>query len=107
MAVTRDDVIHVAHLARLALPEERIPGLVSQLNGILGHMEELGKVDTGGVCAAFGVGDAGMPLREDVGGSVPLERPLEAFAPLVRDGFLLVPRLATHEDLNEDGEELE
>ena len=29
---------------------------------------------------------------------MPLERPREAFAPQMRDGFFLVPRLSTHED---------
>jgi aspartyl-tRNA(Asn)/glutamyl-tRNA(Gln) amidotransferase subunit C len=102
MAVTPDDVMHVAHLARLAVPAERLPDLVAQLNGILGHMEVLGRVDTQGVAAAAGVGDAGMPLRVDTGPPDALERPPEAIAPLMRDGFFLVPRLSTHEDLNAD-----
>ncbi len=38
-----------------------------------------------------------MPLRADAGPPEPLARPPEAFAPSVRDGLLLVPRLATHE----------
>jgi len=45
-----------------------------------------------------GVGAAGTPLRVDVGNQIPLARPREAFAPAMRDGFLIVPRLATHED---------
>jgi hypothetical protein len=32
-----------------------------------------------------------------------LERTLESFAPSMRDGFFLVPRLATHEDSAESG----
>ena len=34
-------------------------------------------------------------------GAVPLAARPEAFAPTVREGFLLVPRLATHEDAGE------
>jgi hypothetical protein len=37
-----------------------------------------------------------MPLREDTGPPLPLARARDRFAPAVRDGFLLVPRLATH-----------
>ena len=103
MAVTADDLARVAELARLRLDDERVPELVRQLNGILEHMRVLGAVDTEGVPAAAGVGDAGLPLREDHGPAIPLERPLEAIAPrgpggapATRDGFLLVPRLATH-----------
>jgi Asp-tRNA(Asn)/Glu-tRNA(Gln) amidotransferase C subunit len=43
-----------------------------------------------------------MPLRDDVVAPVQLTRPLADFAPKVRDGFILVPRLATHEDAAED-----
>jgi aspartyl-tRNA(Asn)/glutamyl-tRNA(Gln) amidotransferase subunit C len=98
MAVTRDDVVHVAALARLALPEERVPELVEQLNGILSHMDVLQKVDTTGVMGTAGVGDAAAPLRPDVVSPIPLLRPLSEIAPAWRDGFFLVPRLATHED---------
>jgi hypothetical protein len=35
------------------------------------------------------------------GASVSLTNPRESFAPLMRDGFFLVPRLATHEDQGE------
>ena len=54
--------------------------------------------------ATTGVGDAGLVLREDAGPPFPLSRPLEGFAPAMRDGFLMVPRLATH---TTDEEELE
>jgi aspartyl-tRNA(Asn)/glutamyl-tRNA(Gln) amidotransferase subunit C len=104
MAVTRDDVAHVAELARIALDEARVDELVRELNGILVHMDVLSRVDTEGVEATAGVGDAGMPLRPDEGPPIPLERPREAFAPAMRDGFFIVPRLATHEDAVEDVE---
>ena len=104
MAVTREDVLHVATLARLALDETSVPRLVSELNGILEHMEVLQKVDTGGVMGAEGVGDAGMPLRADGGPPYPLAHSREEFAPEMRDGFFLVPRLSTHEDATESVE---
>ena len=102
MAVTRADVEHVANLARMALDEERLPELVEQLNSILGHMEVLSRVKTEGVIGAASVGDAALPLREDAGPPIPLLRRLDQFAPRMRDGFFLVPRLATHETLGED-----
>lgn len=102
MAVSRDDVRHVAALARLDVPESRLPDLVAQLNGILSHMDALAKVKTTGVMATAGVGDAAMPLRTDIGPPIPLLHPLASFAPQTRDGFLLVPRLATHESTGDD-----
>ena len=101
MAVTREDLLHVAALARLALDEAAIPKLVKELNGILEHMGVLQRVDTTGVTGAEAVGDAGMPLRADGGMPYPLARGQETFAPETRDGFFIVPRLSTHEDATE------
>lgn len=102
MAIGPDDVRHIAALARLAVPENRIPELVSQLNDILSHMDALGRVDTSNVTAVAGAGDAAMPLRADLGPPIALAHPLASFAPQLRDGFFLVPRLATHEDSGDD-----
>jgi aspartyl-tRNA(Asn)/glutamyl-tRNA(Gln) amidotransferase subunit C len=103
MAVTIDDVQHIAELARLGLDSERARSLVAELNTILGHMEALAKVDTAGVEATVGVGAAGTPLRPDAGQPPKLARTPDAFAPAMRDGFFVVPRLATHEAAEADG----
>jgi aspartyl-tRNA(Asn)/glutamyl-tRNA(Gln) amidotransferase subunit C len=96
VAVSLDDVRHIAALARLGLPDERARELMGELNTILGHMDALSRVDTASV---IGDGDAapGMPLREDAGPPDPLCRSPEHSAPSMRAGFFLVPRLATHE----------
>jgi aspartyl-tRNA(Asn)/glutamyl-tRNA(Gln) amidotransferase subunit C len=96
--VTEDDVRHVASLARLALDEARVPALVAELDGILRHMAALHKVDTRNTAPAAGVGAGGTPLRADEGPAYPLAYPREAFAPALRDGFFVVPRLPTHGD---------
>ncbi len=101
MAVTIDDVRHIASLARLGLTDTRAAAIVAELNTILGHMDELAKVDTAGVEEAIGVGAEGLPVRKDAGPPFPLARSLDAFAPSVRNGFLLVPRLSTHESPEE------
>lgn len=96
MAVTEQDVRHIAALARLGVADERMPSLVGELNHILEHMAVLEKVDTTGLDPAASVGSLAMPLRTDQGPQYPLARARDSFAPAVRDGFLLVPRLATH-----------
>jgi len=101
VAVTIDDVRHIAALARLGLPEQRAAAIVNELNTILAHMDELAKVDTAGVQEAIGVGAEGLPVRKDLGPPFPLARSHDAFAPSVRDGFFLVPRLSTHESTEE------
>lgn len=101
MAVTIDDVRHIAALARLGLDDDRATLLVRELNTILGHMDALSKVGTGGVPEAVGTGAAALPLRADSGPPIPLARSLDAFAPSMRDGFFIVPRLSTHESPEE------
>jgi aspartyl-tRNA(Asn)/glutamyl-tRNA(Gln) amidotransferase subunit C len=98
MTIRPDDVRHIAHLARLAVDDERLESIARELSSILDHMEALQEVETEGLPAVSGVGAGGTPLRDDTGPSVKLERPPESFAPEMRDGFFIVPRLATHED---------
>lgn len=100
--VSEDDVRHVAALARLGVDPARVPALVSELNGILEHMEVLRAVETGSQMVEGGSETTATPLRSDGDeSSVPLAISRERFAPEMRDGFFLVPRLATHEG---DGE---
>jgi aspartyl-tRNA(Asn)/glutamyl-tRNA(Gln) amidotransferase subunit C len=97
MAITVDDVRHIASLARLAISDERAVATVAELNTILSHMDALSAVDTAGIEEAIGVGARGTPVRGDSGPPIPLATGFDAFAPSYRDGFLLVPRLASHE----------
>ena len=95
MPVTEEQVRHMAALARLELSDARVPALVQELNGILSHMDVLQRVSlTAGEDA---VGVVGMRLRDNVPTPAPFATTPASFAPLFRDGFFLVPRLATHE----------
>lgn len=97
MSVTLKDVQHIAELARLSVGEAEAEGLMVQLNDILSHMDALSAVKTEGVTPASGVGSGGTPLRSDSSRAAQLENPISSFAPEFKDGFFLVPRLATHE----------
>ena len=100
MAISDDDVRHIAALARLGLDPARVSSLVHELNGILGHMAVLQRVDTSAVKGEI---DSRAPLvtRPDERNADALARPIETFAPEMRDHFFLVPRLGTHD--GEDG----
>jgi aspartyl/glutamyl-tRNA(Asn/Gln) amidotransferase C subunit len=113
MPVSRDDVLHIAGLARIAVPSGRLDELARELNGILQHMEALQRAPSEGAAAAVEDARDGMRLRTDAPPHVPLEHPRETFAPRMKgrdgtlvpamlDGFFLVPRLATHEDAEEE-----
>jgi len=99
MAVTEVDIRKIADLARLSLAEASIPVLTAELNGILSHMDALQQVDTTTVVASAGVGADGAPLRGDAVNPAPMQTSAAALTAETRDGFILVPRLATHEDL--------
>jgi aspartyl-tRNA(Asn)/glutamyl-tRNA(Gln) amidotransferase subunit C len=94
-------VRHVAQLARLAVDEARLPALAAELSRILEHMDVLQQVDVEGIDPD---GRAGLaaPTRPDRVAPQPLAHPREQVAPAMRDGFFLVPRLATHQDGEED-----
>ena len=96
MSIAESDVRHIATLARVGLRESEIPALVSQLNGILAHMDVLQTVNIP-LDISEDPSRVPMPLRADDAGTVALEHPRESFAPAMRDGFFLVPRLATHD----------
>lgn len=102
MPVTPDDVRHVAQLARMGIPEAALTVYVDQLNGILGHMEVLQKAQSAGAAESADAAREGMRTRADTPGAVKLEIPREQFAPQMKGGFFLVPRLATHEDSGEE-----
>ena len=99
--VSVNDVRHVALLARLGVTDERAAELARDLNTILEHMSALGRVDTNGVMEYSAFDAAGQRLRPDVGPAIGMSAGPESFAPATRDGLLLVPRLATHEDTAE------
>ncbi|MGH7650578.1 MAG: Asp-tRNA(Asn)/Glu-tRNA(Gln) amidotransferase subunit GatC [Gemmatimonadaceae bacterium] len=102
MAVTKKDVLHIADLARLGVDSEHAEALTRELSAILSHMEVLSKIDTSGVAVAAD-SDTGTPLRPDTTVPCGIAGVLGAIAPAMRDGFFIVPRLATHEDSTESG----
>jgi aspartyl/glutamyl-tRNA(Asn/Gln) amidotransferase C subunit len=98
MAVTHDDVRHVATLARLEVDDARLDHLVTELNGILGHMDALSEVDTREIEQAEFAPKVSTPVRSDASAPLRMYTPLSSIAPAVRDDFILVHRLATHDD---------
>jgi aspartyl-tRNA(Asn)/glutamyl-tRNA(Gln) amidotransferase subunit C len=97
VSVSEQDVRHVAGLARLGIAEPSLPALVEELNGILEHMDVLQQVNIDDASLEPDA-EQGMRLRPDVASPIPLQRERASFAPSMRDGFFLVPRLETHDD---------
>jgi aspartyl-tRNA(Asn)/glutamyl-tRNA(Gln) amidotransferase subunit C len=65
MRLTREEVEHIALLARLKLSEEEQERYREQLSSILDHVAQLQELDTAEVAPLNSVLAEAMPLRED------------------------------------------
>lgn len=65
MTISREEVRHVAGLARLDLDEDVLDTMAEQLDGILGYMETLNRVDTEGVVPTAHAVSLTTPMRAD------------------------------------------
>jgi aspartyl-tRNA(Asn)/glutamyl-tRNA(Gln) amidotransferase subunit C len=93
MAVTREEVIYIARLARLDLSPEELERYTPQLNRVLAHAAELAEVDVGGVAPVGGVSEWAAPLRDDVVQKDDLAISPEMLSAFFASGFFTVPRL--------------
>jgi aspartyl-tRNA(Asn)/glutamyl-tRNA(Gln) amidotransferase subunit C len=98
MTIRQDEVLHVAKLAELAVPDSELPRLVEQLNRIVDYVAQLDQVPADRMAEPFLPGPSAVRLRDDVEGAVPLTRSPEELAPEFREGFFLVPRHGAMED---------
>jgi aspartyl-tRNA(Asn)/glutamyl-tRNA(Gln) amidotransferase subunit C len=94
MAISREQVLHVAELARLALSEDEVERLGEQLNAILEAVSKVSELDLADVEPTSHPLDLVNVWREDEPRpSLPLESALDN-APEVEDGHFRVPPTA-------------
>ena len=86
--IDRDQVLHVAKLARLRLTDEEVERMSGELSSILDHIETIGELDLGGVPPTSHVLELENVLRPDEPRpSWPRERALDQAPDPARDGF--------------------
>lgn len=89
--IDREQVLHVARLARLELDEAEIESMAGELSKILAHVERISELDLEGVAPTSHVVEVSNALRPDEPRpSLPHEIAV-AQAPLVADGGFAVP----------------
>ncbi len=97
MALTREDVSRIAHLARLELSAAEEAAMLDQLNDFFGIVEQMSAVDTSGVEPLYtplsAVQAVALRLREDVVTETVDRAANQASAPAVEDGLFLVPKV--------------
>src|SRR2546425_9953968 len=91
--ISREDVLHVARLARLDLTEPELERFTEQLAAVLEHAADVASLDTAGVPPTAHPLELQNVLRDDVPQpSLDRDEGL-AQAPAVPDGRFAVPRI--------------
>lgn len=91
--ISRDEVAHLARLARLALTDAELDSFAGQLDAIIGHVSQIQAVDV------TGVEPTGNPLtdvnvfRADIPEPCLTQEQAVAEAPKAVDGRFAVPRI--------------
>jgi aspartyl-tRNA(Asn)/glutamyl-tRNA(Gln) amidotransferase subunit C len=93
MAIDRDEIARIAHLARLEVGDEAMARTAQELANILDFVGRMNAVDTSGVTPMAHPMDAHQRLREDQITEIDRREEFQAVAPAVENGFYLVPKV--------------
>lgn len=93
MSVDLATVRKIAHLARIRLSDSEAEPLKDELNGILGWIEQLAQVDTGGIEPMTTVMPVKLRWREDLVTDGGQAEKVLLNAPAATHGFFGVPRV--------------
>ncbi|MGE2835593.1 Asp-tRNA(Asn)/Glu-tRNA(Gln) amidotransferase subunit GatC [Mycobacterium sp. SMC-4] len=91
--ISRDEVAHLARLARLALTDSELDSFAGQLDAIIGHVSKIAAVDVTGVDATDNpLKDVNVFRTDEVIPGLDQDGAL-AQAPRAEDGRFAVPRI--------------
>jgi aspartyl-tRNA(Asn)/glutamyl-tRNA(Gln) amidotransferase subunit C len=93
MVLDASDVEKIAHLARLGINMDDIPGYARNLTDILAFVEQLNSVDTAGVEPLAHPLDASQRLRPDEVTEENNREHFQKIAPETESGLYLVPQV--------------
>ena len=93
MSVDAATVKRIGRLARIRIEEEEVAAYQTELNAILGFVEQLDEVDVSGVEAMTSVTPMEMKKRADVVTDGNKADDITANAPASEDNFFLVPKV--------------
>jgi aspartyl-tRNA(Asn)/glutamyl-tRNA(Gln) amidotransferase subunit C len=93
MSVDAATVRRIAHLARIAVGDDEVPHLQSELNAMLDFVEQLREVDVEGVEPMTSVTPMEMKKRADVVDDGGIADDIVANAPATEGHFFLVPKV--------------
>lgn len=91
--ISREQVQHVARLARLELTPQEEERLETELSEMLAYVDQLNELDTVDIEPTAQVGEAGTPLRDDVVTNSAAAEEMLANAPARKGTFFKVPQI--------------
>jgi len=92
--ISRDDVVHLAQLSSLALSDDEIQAMQTDIGNILEYVNQLSDLDTTGVEPTYQVTDLDNVWRADIVDDYGVNRDsLLALAPDSKDGQIKVPKV--------------
>ena len=93
MSVDAATVKRIGRLARIRIEEEEVAAYQTELNAILGFVEQLGEVDVADVEAMTSVTPMILRRRDDVVSDGNYPEKIVGNAPLTEDKFFMVPKV--------------
>lgn len=93
MSLTLEQVLRVAHLARIEVSEAEAAVTQERLNGIFTLIEQMQAVDTAGVTPMAHAQDVAQRLRPDAVTENDRRAAYQAVAPETEAGLYLVPKV--------------
>ncbi|HHQ14458.1 MAG TPA: Asp-tRNA(Asn)/Glu-tRNA(Gln) amidotransferase subunit GatC [Chromatiales bacterium] len=93
MALSEQEIGHIAHLARLEVGQDELADYISKLSSIIDLVDQLGAVDTSGITPMAHPLDMEQRLRADEVTETVDRELFQRNAPDVSNGLYRVPRV--------------
>ena len=93
MTISIDDVLRIAHLARIEIDAGQAAEVRVKLDAIFAMINELNAIDTTGVVPMAHAQDVMLPLRRTSCHETDQHELFQRLAPAVEDGLYLVPKV--------------
>jgi len=93
MALTQEEIAHIAKLARLELTPDELTELARELGNILDYVAKLGELNLSAVAPMSHVHAAGTPLRADTVVPSPVVEELLQAVPARSGRLVRVPKV--------------
>lgn len=91
--IEKEEIVKVAHLARLAITDDKVDEYTSNISHILEMVAQMDEADVEGVEPLANPLDTTLRLRPDLPTAVIDREAFQAIAPETENGFYLVPKV--------------